>query len=49
MKEILKLIFCKVLKKHKYKDEMSFGMSCEGWDEFYICKFCGKTKGKYMD
>ena len=48
MKKILRFIFCKLLKIHKYTNEMNEGLYAEGWNEFYRCKLCGRIKTKYM-
>lgn len=48
MKKILKFIFCKLLKIHKYKNQMNDGLYADGWSEFYRCELCKRTKKKYM-
>lgn len=45
---MLRLIICKLLKKHLWKNEINRSLYDEGVDEFYRCKLCGKTKIKYM-
>lgn len=48
MKVICKFIFCKLLKIHRYKNEINSNMISEGVDEFKRCVFCGNTIIKYM-
>ena len=48
MNRILRFIFCKLLKIHRYINQMSDGLYAEGWDEFYQCELCGRIKNKYM-
>lgn len=45
--KILKLIFCNLLKIHKFDDVMGPSLYSEGWDEYKECRYCGKTVGKY--
>lgn len=44
MKKLFMFIFCKLLKKHRYINEMCESLYAEGWDKFYRCKYCGKIK-----
>ncbi len=49
MNNVFKFIVCKLLKIHKFENQMCNALYNEGWDEFYICKYCNAIKKKYID
>lgn len=49
IRTILKSIFCRLLKIHRYDNQMNAGLYAEGWDEFYMCKLCSNIKKRHMN
>lgn len=49
IRTVLKFIFCKLLKIHRYDNQMNAGLYAEGWDEFYMCELCGDIKKMHMN
>ena len=46
---MLKIILCKLLKIHLWKNSMCSNLYAEGVDEFYRCRLCGETKIRFFE